>query len=579
MKFTSREAKIIISLQTQGYPLKALATNYNVSTKTIKADIQSINMKIADYNSEITIKANIVEFISIYPPVHWRNIVKLNQSIDEENLILLKLLFKDDYIAMSDFAAELFISKSKLEKLLSSTPSLNTYVTKKRNVGIAINLDDKQKIKLAISVLLPYVDDLNYLVTARSLVQQLTDQEIKLEDFNISVQQFNRQVEQIPNITDQECKILILLILIGEHLLGFDQAQITAIITDYINVDPSNQRLKAIINNEIIRVLNSNNITDIDSLNLQRLTMHIEKVTLKHYPNTIEPAMEMRLKTEYSYAYSIATLLYNSLCTTLCVDIMEYEICYITLYIQTMLAKSREIQKLNILIVCQYGMSVSHYIQTWIERNVSVPINFKVSSVLNYWQISNPSNNYDLIITTIDNLESECPNIIKVDTIPLEAQLTEVKQKILTVQYQKQINVFFNNNTLSHINIENIDEIYPIIKKDLNQANPQFMQAMQKRTKEGLSNVNGVIIMHSDGTLISENKLLIYKLEQPISYDHNQVKMIFVFAFTTDFVEQYNGVIKQIYRIIYSEQYVQALYEAKTDQQFMWIFRNQIKEK
>lgn len=579
MKFTTRESKIIIILQEEVCSVKELAAKYGVSTKTIKTDIQSINAKISDYNSEIVITDNQAKFVSIYPAVHWKNIVKLNQTIDEENLIFLKLLFKDDYIAMSDFAAELFISKSKLEKLISSTPNLNTYVTKKRNVGIAIELDYKQKIKLATSVLIPYVDDLNYLVTARSLVQQINDTEIKLEDFNNYIELFNKQVENIPNITDKECKILILLILLSNHVLNLKDKQVSELIEECINVDDSNARLRAIITTEINSVLSRSNIHEVDPQIMESLTTHIENVTLKHYPNTIDPAMELRLKTEYSYAYSIASKLYNRLCTTLSVDIMEYEKCYMALYIQTLIAKNKEVQNLNVLIVCQYGMSVSHYIQTWIERNLSVPMNFKISSVLNYWKIGEPTKKYDLIITTIDNLESDCTNIIKVDTIPLESQLNDVKQKIINVQFQKQINSFFSSNTLKQININSINDMYPIIERDFNHANPQFLEAMKKRTNEGLSNVNGVIIMHSDGTLISDNRLLIYKLENPINYEQKEVKMIFVFAFSNEFVERYNGVIKQIYRIIYSEQYVKALYEAKTDKQFMWILRNQIKDK
>lgn len=579
MRFTPRESKIINSLQDRNQSVKQLASDYNVGIKTIKSDIQNINSKIDSYNSEIMISEGSVKFISIYSAVHWKNIVKLNQTVEEEDLIFLKLLFKEGYIAMSDFAAELFISKSKLEKMLCSSPNLNTYVSKKRNVGIGVELGVEHKLSLAISILLPYVDDLNYLVTARALVQQIGDSEITFEQFNRYVDVFNLRITKFSNITDKECKILILLILIGNHLMSLEESQINKLIERYINNEDSNEKLRHVIEADVKQVLKENNILEISSSFLESVVNHIENVTQNHYSNTIEPAMELRLKSEYSYAYAIASELYKRLCITLSVDIEDYEKSYLALYVQSIINEAKDVQNLNVLIVCQYGMSVSHYIQTWIERNLSLSLNFQISSVLNYWNIQEATKKYDLIITTIDNLEGDSSNIIKVDTIPLDEQLTIVKQKIVNVHFQKQINSFFSSNTLKQIKIDCIDQMYNIIKQDFHHANSRFLEAMRRRTDEGLSNVNGVIIMHSDGTLITENRLLIYKLETPISYHQNEVKMIFVFAFSTEFIERFNGVIKQIYRIIYAEQYVNALYETTTDKQFMWIFKNQIKGK
>lgn len=579
MKFTSRESNIIIIIQDSNYSLSQLATNFKVSTKTIKSDLARINQKISSYDSMITITNNQVGFKSIYPPVHWKNIVKLNRTIEEEDLIFLKLLFKTDYIPMSDFAAELYISKSKLEKLIQSVPNLNQYVVRRRNLGIAVELEIAQKLKLAISTLVPYVDDLNYLVTARALIQQVSEVDINFDDFNLYIKQFNYRINQLPNITDQECKILILLILISNHILNLTTEEVNQLVAEYINDEQSSIKLKAVIEAKVREVLSANNVTTNDQRFITSLTAHIDNVINNHYPNTIEPQMELRLKTEYSYAYSIATELYNRLSVLLSVDLPVYEKNYLALYIQSVINSNNQAQAMNLLIVCQYGMSVSHYIQAWIEQNLNIPLNFKISSVLNYWQIKDPANSYDVIITTIDNLELQSANLIKVETIPLEQQLLAVKQKIINVHFQKQINSFFSNKTLKQITISELDEVYPIINKDFKGGNPKFLTAMKKRTNEGLSNVNGVIIMHSDGTLITENRLLIYKLKQPLCYQQGEVKMIFVFAFTTEFIERFNSVIKQLYRIIYSEQYVHALYETKTDEQFMWIFRNQIKDK
>lgn len=577
MKFTARESKILTSIQDKQVAVEEIARINNVSKRTVKSDIISLNNKIAEYDSKIILESGILRFKTIYSSVHWKNIVRLNLSIEEVDLILLKLLFKTDYIAMSDFATELYMSKSKLEKLIVTNPTLNENIIKKRNVGIAIEANSEKKLLLAISTLIKYVDDLNYLVTARVLVQQIGDFEITIEKFNQSVSKFDGFVSSHPKITDKECKILILVLLITEHILKLEESSINKFINNFINPNQINDKISFIIENEIREILALNNITKVDPSTLSKMVSHIENSSAKKYPNTIGEEMEHRLKQEYSYAYSIASELYNRLNITLGINLAKYEENYLTLYIQSLITQNKQYQNLNILIVCQYGVSVSHHIQRWIEVNVELPLNFKISSVLNFWSIKETTRNFDLIVTTIDNLEVGSTTVIKVDTVPLTSQLQTIKHKIMNTHFQKQMNNFFNNNILKQINAQTIEEIYPIIDKDLAQVNSEFLEAMKKRTDEGLTNVNNIIIMHSDGSLITENRLLIYKLNTPLNYMNEEVKMIFVFAFTVKFIEEFNSVIKQIYRIIYSEQYVKALYETTTDTQFMWIFKNQIK--
>lgn len=577
MHLTARESNIILILQSGKINLEQLAIKLNVSNKTLKNDIVNINQKIASFDSVIAVNHLEASFNSIYSPVHWKNIIKLNMTIEEQDYVFLKLLFKVDYIAMSDFAQEVYISKSKLEKMIATSPLLNEYISRKRNVGIAIEVELEHQISLAISILLPYVDDLNYLVTARVLVQQLTDQEITIEQFKSSVANFNTVVNKHNNITDNECKILILLILISNYLLKIEQHQVNSLIHQFISDGRSDQQMEIIIERQIRETLIANNLCELDSKIIKSLVIHIENAITCSFTNTIGDEMELRIKSQYSYAYNLATEIYNAVCKLLSVELEDFEKNYIAMYVQSLVNNNSLNQKMQILIVCQYGMSVSNYLQVWIERNIDIPIGFKICSVLSYWNIQDQASDYDAVITTIDNLEVDNTNIIQVDTIPLEAQLHELKKKLINTHFQKQINNFLSSNSLKQVEITSIDEMYQLIQADFQHANRAFIEAMKKRTDQGLSNVNGVIIMHSDGSLITEDRLLIYKLKQPIIYNNEQVKMIFVFAFSTDFLEQFSSVIKQIYRVIYSEQYVSALYETATDKQFMWIFRNQIK--
>lgn len=576
MHFTTRESNILLLLQEGNIDIDALADKFTVSTKTIKNDITSINSKISSFDSELKINKTTVIFDSIYPSVHWKNIVKLNMSIEEEDLIFLKLLLKTEYVAMSDFAAELYISKSKLEKMLATSPHLDQYVSKKRNVGIKIELELEDKISLAIACLLPYVDDLNYLVTSRALIQQVNDTEITIGEFKRYIDKFYQIVDSNSNITDKECKILILLVLIVKHILKFDDSQIDNLVPDFVSND-TDLKLTTVIEQNVREILSQNSIVNYEGKIFNNLVLHIENAINTKYTNTIVNELELRIKTQYSYAYNIASEIYNRLVKTLSIELADYEKNYIAMYIQTIFNSREQNHSLQVLIVCQYGLSVSNYIQAWIEQNIDLDITFTVSSVLNFWNLKETATSYDVVITTIDNLEVDNKNLVRLAAVPTTDEFNYIKSKIINCHFQKQMDSFISSNSLHQISIESIDQMYGIIEEDFHHANHQFLEAMKVRTNEGLSNINGVIIMHSDGSLITDNRLLIYKLENPISYNDSEVRMIFVFAFSIEFIERFNNVIKQLYRIIYSKEYVNALYETATDKQFMWILSNQIK--
>lgn len=577
MNFSNRESWILKNIQFYNGSVNDLSKLCNVSTKTIRNDIRSINNKIREYNSNIEIEDNYIKFNSIYPTTHWLNIVKLNQSISLEDLIFLKLLIKNEYITMCDFANEVYTSKSKIEKLIATSPNLNRYVRGKRNVGIKICVSGDERIRLMISTLLPYVDDLNYLVTTRALVQQIIDNEIIIKNFNVCISIFNKYVNDIESITDNECKILILIIILCQEVFEYDSETLDKIIHSNINTEVASNKVITIVDTTTKQVLNAHNIHSFNNKLYDGLINHLVFSISLRYPNTIEVEMELRLRTLYSYAYTVAREIYNSLCICLNVNIASYEINYIAMYVQSLIDTNRQSMKFKLLIVCQYGLSVSHYIQTWIEKNTDIHLDISISSVLDFCNFNTNLNDIDLIVTTVDNLEVDMKKLIKVDTIPLDTQLSLVVRKITNINLQKQINEFFMNNTIKQIEITTIDEIYNFIVRDFQYANPKFIKALKERTDAGLSNINGVIIMHSDGSLLNENKFLIYKLNSPILLNDEQVKMIFVFAFSTKFIELFGSVIKQIYRVIYSEHYINALYETASDKQFMWIFKNQIK--
>lgn len=576
MNFSKRESKLIYMLLDDNVEVHELCNDLNVTNKTLKSDIIRINRAITNFASEIKVIDNYVALETIYPASHWRSVMVLNQDISDEHLIFLKLLFKEDYVMISDFASELYMSKSKLEKAFQSSKLIKEYSKRVRNRGVIIDIPVANKFSLAISILLPYVDDLNYMVSSRRLIGQITDDPIQISEFKLVSENFNQLINNYDVLTDQESKVIFLILMLSKFVLPLSLNEQEELVNELVSMESKEQKLYGEIEKIIINTLSENNIQDIDKQILNNMIMHVQSSVDKQNYSTLSEKLENQIRTEYSYALTIAKELKCKLQSKLSLCLVEEEASYLAIYTQTFLNQTNKKLNLKILILCQYGLSLSNYIYFWIKQNISDDLDIETSSVLQFWQKKIDIDSYDAIITTIDNIETNPNATIMISSLPTDEEKQLIKRKLNKLSIEKQFKNIVSKENVKNVTIEKLDDLYEYIQKDLGNYNRQYLHKMRERTNEGLTNINGVLIFHSDSSLVDQNRLLIYKLHEPITVDGKQVKMIFTFVFTTEFINEYNDVIKKIYKVLYLDDYVAALYETKTNAQFMWIFKNQI---
>lgn len=576
MNFSKRESNLIYMLLDDNVEVHELCNDLNVTNKTLKSDIARINNAINNFASEIKVIDNMVTLDTIYPASHWRSVMVLNQDISDEHLIFLKLLFKDDYVMISDFASELYISKSKLEKTFQSSKLIKEYTKRVRNRGVIIDIPVANKFSLAISVLLPYVDDLNYMVSSRRLIGQITDEPIQISEFKLVSENFNQLIGNYEILTDQESKVIFLILMLSKFVLPLSSNEQEELVSELVSMESKEQKLYGEIEKIIINTLSENNIQDIDKQILNNMIMHVQSSVDKQSYSTLSEKLENQIRTEYSYALTIAKELKCKLQSKLSLCLVEEEASYLAIYTQTFLNQTSKKLNLKVLILCQYGLSLSNYIYFWIKQNISEDLDIETSSVLQFWQKKIDIDSYDAIITTIDNIETNPNATIMISSLPTDEEKQLIKHRLSKLSIEKQFKNIVSKENVKNVNIEKLDDLYEYIQKDLGNYNRQYLHKMRERTNEGLTNINGVLIFHSDSSLVDQNRLLIYKINNPITVDDKQVKMVFTFVFTTEFINEYNDVIKKIYKVLYLDDYVAALYETKTNAQFMWIFKNQI---
>lgn len=428
MRLTKREILIMQILFQGQTSLDEMCKRLKISEKTLRNEIKKINSSVSSYETMISIRQGIAKFESVYSIVHWRNILKLNLAISDEDYVFLKLAFKNEWISMADFASEIYISKAKLEKLIYYSPLLKNSVKGIRNLGIRLKLEHFEKINSIINVLLPYIDDLNYLVTSRVLINQVIDNTITIERYKQLIVKFNQFIDSAGLISDVECKVVFLLILLKEAGLAVDAKDYLKL--SFIPIPNEDEMFKE----KVKLVLAHNNLYAYDDLLIDELQKYIYETQSHQYFPQLPKVVGEQIVTDYKLGYKLAEDILNLIDDSHVVVRGEQTKYYITLYIQTIINQCRARQEITILVISSYGEPFFNYIEVWLMTEINPNIKTEKCSILQFWQqeveYQCKLSDYDLVITTVSNLEIDKTKLHKLSRLPSLKDKIQISQKL-----------------------------------------------------------------------------------------------------------------------------------------------------
>lgn len=425
MRLTKREIHIMQILFQGQTSLDKMCKMLEVSEKTLRIEVKKINSSVSCYETMILISNGIAKLESVYSTVHWRNILKLNLAINDEDYVFLKLAFKNEWISMADFANEIYISKAKLEKLIHYSPLLKNSVRGIRNLGIRLKLEHFEKINSVIAVMLPYIDDLNYLVTSRVLINQMIDNIITIKRYKELTVTFNQFIDNTGLISDIECKVVFLLMLLKEAGLEVNAE-------DYLKLSFSPiQYEDEIFKKKVKLILAHHDFYDYDEGLIDELQKYIyETYSHKFFPQ-LPIIVGEQILTDYKLGYELAEDVLKLLDNSLKGEQTRY---YITLYIQSIINQCRSRQEIKILVISSYGSLFFNYIEVWLKAEINSNIKIEKWSILQYWQQKDETKckffDYDLVITTVSNLEIGKTKLYKLNRLPTLDDKIQISQKL-----------------------------------------------------------------------------------------------------------------------------------------------------
>lgn len=575
MYLTKRQHEIFAMILSNHCVVDEILMQLQITSKTLKNNVDTLNENLFPYESKIVYKLDRLELVSNYPNAHWINLLCLYVKISDIDLVILNLLLIDEYITILDLSEKCFMSKSKVEKLLLSTDNLSLELTKTRNLGVKFDYDVLTRFNYFSEILNKYIDDLNYLVTTRLLIKQVMNQEIPIDLYNKAVDILTTKL----SLEDKSIFIIkkiftnILLLIITEH-----EDLITTYIDQIKNKQFDEATIKPIVAKTINSVFVEYSINKPDTKIYSNIIDHLLRLIDNSYlPSCLTDTLKESIKSRFSYAYEISQTILARLGLELATKFDEEDIYFLTIYIQSMLENHHDKKKVDILIVCEHGLSVSNYIASKISTKLTSNINVKILSIYEYNKLTN--SNFDIVITTIKNLEAKTALVFKCSPLISDDEISKIDDLINKKLLLNNLEVLLDaKHFYDAKNYNSIDEFYQAILPSLEEdglIDSEFGMSLKKRVNSGLYDVNGVKILHASKQLVLKNKIVIIKNVD----NFDEAKMFFMFLFNEEFMLENNYFINQLYKVITDEDLMRSVTSATNFNQVKFLLTSYIKEK
>ena len=583
---------------------KELAGMFGVSSRTIRSDVKFLNDFLKGYGIRICSSKRQGYFIpsdqkdialSIAQEVFGKEetLAKLPVTPSERFIfILLKLAFAKDNISMEDFAEMLFVSKTAVYLDVKNIISfLEDYVNLQLEIspikGLRLNGDERAKRFLISNVLkrdkgneklmlgrsLCYIFDIFISIKRIEMGFAIEDETPEDEDLTIA-KAIKHDIEGYFNVSldrgeleyiQQSFNTKRVLDITGEGVLKEDAEDI---VDEFINVIKNKFNIDFAGNADFKRNL------------LLHISPMIERIKADYFE---ENPLKNQIKTNYPFAFEIATLIVPIIKGELNVIINEAEVSYIAMHVAVALDKIDN--KTNIVIICGSGLGTAQFVNNKVESYYGERVNilgyypvYKLDSILEgeYGQV-------DLIISTIPLVTKKNIPVVQVNPLITDDDLNRLKYYIgnprMITNKANEDGVsreFFRNDLF--VFFEEETDFYNVVLKLSGKLKMQgyiddiksFYSSVAKREKlfsTALDNM--VAIPHSMESMSKRTVVAVGVLKNPVVHDEKKVKIILLIAFNVKEDEKIKRLYKLLQKIAESEDIIEDISRSTNFQEFI----------
>lgn len=632
---SERQKKIVelILKHPQGLHASTIANDVNVSSRTIRNDIASINISLMNNHCMINSSKRVGYFIVQQSVEKVKECLKLMEAIDhkqianspmERKYYILGQLLKHQSIDLFDASNMLFVSEQTVYKdMMSFQKTLQSKFhfsnITLENGCIQLHSDEEELRTLFYRIVKEEIYLSNKLIDIHlyQLVKDLVDldelydvvdyisgycksHEIIILDqmlfiiawmilFSVTrVEQGYRLIKRVTLQHKNETIKSMLHTLLEDMQYSLEVEDMT-LLQNYMETLGLFSKQSATLvcedNEDILhefreqmKIKYSLDFEDMPSL-FENFKSHLEfavKRLLMDY-QLVNPLLQ-EVKTKYSFAYEISMLIVPIVFKKYGLYMQEDEISFLALYIQPFL----KVQETSVRTLLVYGttQSVTNFIETWIHQEFKERIHVIGYATVYQLEKSIRQQQVDLIITNVPlEMKVDIP-LIQIMQLPMEADRIKIENFISRAAMASQsVNIFHKVFSKERIlMIEEDISFEEILKRSARVlelqgkiiSGDEFVMDILSRESVYPTHIEqGCFMPHPLMNSAKESAICLVLVKRNIKQDHRSVRCLFVSAFEPKIETDLKYIYNLINTIATTDSLLNVLMEMKSSEEVM----------
>lgn len=571
-----------------------LASKFDVTERTIRNDIQEINLVLLENGAVIKLKRKYGYYIEITEDRLFgqfleelekenKSNMELETSKDRIRYLLSLLLESDDYISLNEIMDKVFISKNTLNNYIKTIKKIIEkyyleYIAKP-NVGIKLIGTEDNKRKCIMDHVITYDFD-NYITgftkEERALfigidldylkeitLSQLKRRNIETSDYNIKnlIIHLALMISRVKqnnyiNLLDIETDYSIMGIV--ESLCKDVEQYYDIIISKgekiyiYLHFVANTHMEAADIDDEwlersvqnILDIIYENYSFDLrdDEILTGDLFRHMKSIFInKSFGLNIRNPLINTIKNNYPLAFEITLTAISKVFTKQPFVLNEEDVGYVSVHIGAAIERyfAKRLEKKNVILVCGSGQATIRMLEARLNLYFSDKIN--IVRCISYNDYNNyrgkDFNRIDFVISTVP-LESKIVPSITVNFALKNKDVESISRFInrINVKKEQKESAFFDEELFFRFHeVSNKESLIRILCDKLKEkgiVEDEFIDSVLEREELGNTNMNDVFALaHPMKLCARETKVAVAILDQPILWGKEEtVKIVFLLA-------------------------------------------------
>lgn len=626
---SSRLEEIFIQISKNEFTtIKELTNSFHVTDRTIRTDIQAINLEIAKYECEILLKRKSGYYLMSYNKDKFKelqnqiekqtNVLTFNSLDDRIKYILQKLLYSQDYVILDDLANEVFVSRNTLQNYIKPIKeTLETYnliYVSKPNLGVKVFGNEKDKRECLLNEIL--CKDTPTYIIGFTKEEQMLFRDIDLFEIQTLVNQLLNKHDIHASDYDRKNLIMHCALMISrvktENYIPFDvqfpiqddiyelieqlciqlenkfDIQITSGEKQYIYLHIASNTHMNIYSVNTVKL--QNQITKLleviyeeynfdlrqDAILKKDLFNHFSSILSSKniYMNKKNPLLNT-IKTNFPLPFEITL---TSTAKVFSEALTEDEIGYISLHIGAAIERcfTSMYQKKRVVLVCGSGIATTRMLearlQTFFNSKIVIVNKISYAEFMHY-----DFANIDFVISTIpiqsDNIPVEIVDFTlkNTDIEKISKRLSHMDKKanFVTKFFDKQLFLHKSNAVTK----EDVLKELAHLLENQNIVSDTFIHSVLKRESIACTNLNDIFaIPHPMEACSNETKVAVAILNQSVEWNdkHEEVQIIFMISIKQGEQKQFEHLYDLFIEIVGNTKLQQDIVHSNSFEEFLY---------